>query len=182
MRKDGERYYLDYNIPTSIGKVKDFFGHFGVLVKAYAYILTMGSDGLKKASEIAVLNANYISSKLKEYFYLPIDTLCKHEFVLGGLKDTLSEVSTLDVAKRLLDLGYHPPTVYFPLIINQAIMIEPTETESKETLDEFIQAMIQISKEAVEDPQLLKDAPHNTIVSRPDETKAARNPVLKYEG
>ncbi len=182
VRKDGERYYLDYNIPTSIGKVKDFFGHFGVLVKAYAYILTMGSDGLKKASQIAVLNANYMSSKLKEHFYLPIDKLCKHEFVLGGLKDTLSEVTTLDIAKRLLDLGYHPPTVYFPLIINQAIMIEPTETESKETLDEFIEAMIQIAREAEEDPQILKDAPHHTIVSRPDETKAARNPVLKYEG
>ena len=123
-----------------------------------------------------------MSSKLKEHFYLPIDKLCKHEFVLGGLKDTLSEVTTLDIAKRLLDLGYHPPTVYFPLIINQAIMIEPTETESKETLDEFIEAMIQIAREAEENPEILKDAPHDTIVSRPDETKAARNPVLKYEG
>lgn len=182
VRKDGERYYLDYNVPFTIGKVKDFFGHFGILVRAYTYILTMGSDGLKKASEIAVLNANYMASKLKEHYYLPIDTIFKHEFVLGGLKDTLSEVSTLDIAKRLLDLGYHPPTVYFPLIINQAIMIEPTETESKETLDEFIEAMIQIAREAEEDPQILKEAPHNTVVSRPDETKAARNPVLKYEG
>lgn len=182
VQRDGDRYYLDYNIPYTIGKVKDFFGHFGILVRAYTYILTMGSDGLKKASEMAVLNANYMANKLKEHFYLPIDTLFKHEFVLGGLKDTLSEVSTLDIAKRLLDLGYHPPTVYFPLIINQAIMIEPTETESIETLDEFIEAMIQIAKEAEENPQMLKEAPHNTIVSRPDETKAARNPVLKYEG
>ncbi|CAK7003245.1 aminomethyl-transferring glycine dehydrogenase subunit GcvPB [Tissierella sp.] len=182
VQKDGDRYYLDYNVPHTIGKVKDFFGHFGILVRAYTYILTMGSDGLKKASEIAVLNANYMANKLKEHFYLPIDTLFKHEFVLGGLKDTLSEVTTLDIAKRLLDKGYHPPTVYFPLIINQAIMIEPTETESKETLDEFIDAMITISKEASESPQLLKDAPLNTIVSRPDETKAARFPVLKYEG
>ncbi|WP_313756248.1 aminomethyl-transferring glycine dehydrogenase subunit GcvPB [Tissierella sp.] len=182
VQKDGDRYYLDYNVPHTIGKVKDFFGHFGILVRAYTYILTMGSDGLKKASEIAVLNANYMANKLKEYYYLPIDTIFKHEFVLGGLKDTLSEVTTLDIAKRLLDKGYHPPTVYFPLIINQAIMIEPTETESKETLDEFIDAMIEISKEASENPQLLKDAPLNTIVSRPDETKAARNPVLKYEG
>ncbi|OZV11652.1 glycine dehydrogenase (aminomethyl-transferring) [Tissierella sp. P1] len=182
VQKDGDRYYLDYNVPHTIGKVKDFFGHFGILVRAYTYILTMGSDGLKKASEIAVLNANYMANKLKEHFYLPIDTLFKHEFVLGGLKDTLSEVTTLDIAKRLLDKGYHPPTVYFPLIINQAIMIEPTETESKETLDEFIDAMITISKEANESPQLLKDAPLNTIVSRPDETKAARFPVLKYEG
>lgn len=182
VQKDGDRYFLDYNVPHTIGKVKDFFGHFGILVRAYTYILTMGSDGLKKASEIAVLNANYMASKLKEHYYLPIDTIFKHEFVLGGLKDTLSEVTTLDIAKRLLDKGYHPPTVYFPLIINQAIMIEPTETESKETLDEFIDAMIEISKEASENPQMLKDAPLNTIVSRPDETKAARNPVLKYEG
>ncbi len=182
VQKDGDRYYLDYNVPYTIGKVKDFFGHFGILVRAYTYILTMGSDGLKKASTIAVLNANYMANKLKEHYNLPIDTLFKHEFVLGGLKDPLSEVTTLDIAKRLLDLGYHPPTVYFPLIINQAIMVEPTETESKETLDEFIDAMIRIAKEAEEDPKLLKEAPHNTIVSRPDETRAARNPVLKYEG
>jgi len=182
VQKDGDRYYLDYNVPYTIGKVKDFFGHFGILVRAYTYILTMGSDGLKKASTIAVLNANYMANKLKEHYNLPIDTLFKHEFVLGGLKDPLSEVTTLDIAKRLLDLGYHPPTVYFPLIINQAIMVEPTETESKETLDEFIEAMIQIAKEAEEDPKLLKEAPHNTIVRRPDETRAARNPVLKYEG
>ena len=182
VQKDGDRYYLDYNVPYTIGKVKDFFGHFGILVRAYTYILTMGSDGLKKASTIAVLNANYMANKLKEHYNLPIDTLFKHEFVLGGLKDPLSEVTTLDIAKRLLDLGYHPPTVYFPLIINQAIMVEPTETESKETLDEFIEAMIQIAKEAEENPKLLKEAPHNTIVRRPDETRAARNPVLKYEG
>lgn len=182
VEKDEDRYYLDYNLPNTIGKVKDFYGHFSILVRAYTYILTMGSDGLKKASEIAVLNANYMANKLKDYYDLPIDTLFKHEFVLGGLKDTLSEVTTLDIAKRLLDHGYHPPTVYLPLIINQAIMIEPTETESKETMDEFIQAMISISKEASENPQKVKDAPLNTIVSRPDETQAARNPVLKYEG
>jgi glycine cleavage system P protein (glycine dehydrogenase) subunit 2 len=180
VRKDGERYYLDYNVPSTIGKVKDFFGHFGILVRAYTYILTMGSDGLKRASTIAVLNANYMAQKLKEHYNLPIDTIYKHEFVLGGLKDKLSEVTTLDIAKRLLDLGYHPPTVYFPLIINEAMMIEPTETESKETLDEFIDAMIQIAKEAKEDPQMLKEAPHDTVVSRPDETQAARHPVLKY--
>jgi glycine dehydrogenase subunit 2 len=182
VQKDGDRYFLDYNLPQTIGKVKDFFGHFGILVRAYTYILTMGRDGLKKASAIAVLNANYMANILKEHYYLPIDTLFKHEFVLGGLKDSLSEVTTLDIAKRLLDFGYHPPTVYFPLIINQAIMIEPTETESKETLDEFIEAMIAIAKEAKENPQIVKDAPHNTIVRRPDETKAARNPVVKYEG
>ncbi len=182
VQKDGERYFLDYNLPKTIGKVKDFFGHFGILVRAYTYILTMGRDGLKKASTIAVLNANYMAQKLKDDYHLPIDTLYKHEFVLGGLKDPLSEVTTLDIAKRLLDFGYHPPTVYFPLIIPQAIMIEPTETESKETIDEFIEAMIAIAKEAKENPEIVKEAPHDTIVRRPDETKAARTPVLKYEG
>lgn len=180
--KDGDRYFLDYDIPHSLGKAKDFFGHFGILVRAYSYILTMGSDGLKRASSVAVLNANYMAQRLKEYYNLPLDTIYKHEFVLGGLKDELSEVTTLDIAKRLLDLGYHPPTVYFPLIINEAMMIEPTETESKEVLDEFIDAMIQISKEAKENPQILKEAPHRTVVSRPDETQAARHPVLKYDG
>lgn len=182
VEKDGDRYFLDYNYPQTVGKVKDFYGHFGILVRAYTYILTMGSDGLKKASEMAVLNANYMLGKLKHHYYLPIDTIYKHEFVLGGLKDTLSEVSTLDIAKRLLDYGYHPPTIYFPLIINQAMMIEPTESESKETLDEFCDALIAIAKESKEDPELLKTAPHDTVVRRPDETKAARSPVVKYEG
>ncbi len=181
VEKDGDRYFLEYDIPNSIGRVKDFHGHINIIVRAYTYLLTMGSDGLKKASTMAVLNANYMAQKLKEHFCLPIDTLYKHEFVLSGLKDKTSEVTTLDIAKRLLDHGYHPPTVYFPLIIDQALMIEPTETESKETLDEFIDAMIRIAKEAKENPEELKSAPHDTIVRRPDETKAARNPVLKYE-
>lgn len=178
--KEDERYFLDYNIENTIGKVKDFYGHFGILVRAYTYILTMGRDGLKKASEMAVLNANYILSKLKDDYYLPIDTIYKHEFVLGGLKGSLSEVTTFDIAKRLLDFGFHPPTVYFPLIIKEALMIEPTETESLETLDEFIDAMIKIAKEAKENPKILKEAPHNTGVRRPDETKAARKPVVTY--
>lgn len=182
VEKDGERYFFDYDYPNTIGKVKDFYGHFGILVRAFTYILTLGGDGLKKASEMAVLNANYIMSQLKDHYYLPIDTIYKHEFVLGGLKDTLSEVTTLDIAKRLLDMGYHPPTIYFPLIINQALMIEPTETESKETLDEFIQAMITIAKEAEEDPEMVKSAPHNTVVRRPNEVKAARDIIVKYEG
>ena len=181
-KRDDGTYYLDYDIPNTIGKIKDFYGHFGIFLRAYTYILTLGNDGLKKASEMAVLNANYIKEKLKDYYYLPIDTLVKHEVVFGGLKDTLSEVSTLDIAKRLLDHGYHPPTVYFPLIINEALMIEPTESESKETIDGFIEAMIAIAKEASSDPESLKTAPHDTIVRRPDETKAARNPVVKYEG
>ncbi len=182
IEKKDDRYFLDYNYPNSIGKVKDFYGHFSILLRAYTYILTMGRDGLKKASEMAVLNANYIKEKLKDYYYLPIDTLVKHEVVFGGLKDTLSEVTTLDIAKRLLDHGYHPPTIYFPLIINQALMVEPTESESKETLDGFIETMIAISKEAESNPEVLKTAPHDTIVRRPDETKAARNPIVKYEG
>lgn len=182
VEKKDDKYFLDYDYPDSIGKVKDFYGHFGILVRAYTYILTMGSDGLKKASEMAVLNANYLCSQLKDYYHLPIDTIYKHEFVLGGLKDTLSEVTTLDIAKRLLDLGYHPPTIYFPLIINEALMIEPTETESKETLDEFIQAMIQIVKEAESDPAILKSAPNRTKVRRPNEVKAARDINVKYEG
>jgi glycine dehydrogenase subunit 2 len=182
VEKDGERYFLDYDYPNSIGKVKDFYGHFGILVRAYTYILTMGRDGLKKASEMAVLNANYLLSQLKDDYYLPIDTIYKHEFVLGGLKGEQLEVRTLDIAKRLLDFGFHPPTVYFPLIIREALMIEPTETESKETLDEFAKAMKQIAEEARRDPKILKEAPHDTIVRRPDEVRAARNPVLKYEG
>ncbi|NLL82139.1 MAG: aminomethyl-transferring glycine dehydrogenase subunit GcvPB [Tissierellia bacterium] len=181
VEKDGDRYFLNYDYPNSIGKVKDFYGHFGILVRAYAYVLSMGSDGLKKASEIAVLNANYIKEKLKDYYYLPVDTLVKHEVVFDGLKEE-NGVTTLDVAKRLLDYGYHPPTVYFPLIVNEAMMIEPTETESKETIDGFIDAMIKIAKEADTDAEMLKTAPHDTIVRRPDETQAARNPVLKYEG
>ncbi len=180
--KDGDKYYLEYNIPNTIGKVKGFYGHFNVLVKAYSYILSMGSDGLKKASEIAVLNANYLAANLKDDYYLPIDRVCKHEFVLGGIKENTLEVATLDVAKRLLDFGFHPPTVYFPLIVHEAIMIEPTETESVETLDEFIKAMKQIANEAKENPKMLKEAPHNAPVKRIDETRAARNPILKYEG
>ena len=181
VKKDNGQFYLDYDYPQSIGKMKDFYGHFGILVRAYTYILSMGSDGLKKASQMAVLNANYLKEHLKEDYYLPIETIYKHEFVLGGLKDS-SEVITLDIAKRLLDYGYHPPTVYFPLIINEALMIEPTETESKETLDEFIEAMKKIAKEAKENPEILKTAPHNTVVRRPNEVKAARDIIVKYEG
>ncbi|MBU3144162.1 aminomethyl-transferring glycine dehydrogenase subunit GcvPB [Clostridium sp. CF012] len=180
VEKKEENYTLNYDKPLSIGKIKSFYGNFGVLVRAYTYILSMGAEGLKKASEMAVLNANYMKSKLKDYYYLPIDKVCKHEFVLGGLEQGLSEVTTLDIAKRLLDYGYHPPTIYFPLIVDNAIMIEPTETESLETMDAFIEAMISISKEAKENPELLKKAPYNTVVRRLDEVRAARYPVLKY--
>jgi glycine dehydrogenase subunit 2 len=150
------------------------------MVKAYAYVLTMGAKGLKKASEMAVLNANYIKERLRNHYYLPIDSICKHEFVLGGLGPDEHEVSTLDIAKRLLDYGYHPPTIYFPLIVDGAIMIEPTETESLETMDKFIDVMIKIAEEAKTNPELLKSAPHDTYVRRLDEVKAARTPVLRY--
>lgn len=181
IEKNDGKYVLNYNRASSIGRVKSFYGNFGVFVRAYSYILAMGGDGLKKASEIAVLNANYIKERLKGHYYLPIDQICKHEFVLGGLEKENLVVTTLDVAKRLLDYGYHPPTIYFPLIINDAIMIEPTETESLETLDGFIEVMIKISKEAKENPELLKVAPTTTLVGRLDEVKAARNPVLKWQ-
>ncbi|AKN33374.1 glycine dehydrogenase [Clostridium carboxidivorans P7] len=180
IEKKEEKYTLNYERPYSIGKVKSFYGNFNVIVKAYSYVLTMGAEGLKKASDIAVLNANYIKSKLKDYYNQPIDSICKHEFVMAGLKDAPEGVSTLDVAKRLLDYGYHPPTIYFPLIIDSALMIEPTETESKETLDGFIDSMIKIAEEARENPEILINAPHNTPVKRLDEVKAARNPVVKY--
>ncbi len=175
-----ELYKLDYSKPLSIGKVKSFYGNFQVIVKAYTYIKMMGRNGLKKASEIAVLNANYIKEELKDTYYLPIDKVCMHEFVFSGIKDN-HEVSTLDIAKRLLDYGYHPPTVYFPLIIKEAIMIEPTETESKEEMDGFIEAMRKIAIEAKENPEILKSAPHTTVVGRIDEVKAARDLILKYK-
>ncbi|MDO4754156.1 MAG: aminomethyl-transferring glycine dehydrogenase subunit GcvPB, partial [Bacillota bacterium] len=177
--KDGDRYHLDYDRENSLGRLKDFQGHFAVLVRGYTYILTMGSDGLKEASTVAVLNANYIMASLKDDYKLAYDTVCKHECVFAGLKDG-GDVRTLDVAKRLLDMGYHPPTVYFPLIVPEALMIEPTETESKETIDSFIAAMKTIAREAKEDPEKLHSAPHTTLVRRPDETLAARKPILKY--
>lgn len=178
-KKDNE-YSFDYNRPLSIGKVKSFYGNFGVCVRAYAYILSMGPDGLKAVSENAVLNANYIANKLKDKYYLPADRECMHECVFSGDWQKKNGVSTLDVAKRLLDFGYHPPTIYFPLIVSEALMIEPTECETKETLDEFIQVMRQIADEAESDPELVHTAPHTTIVSRLDEAAAARKPILRY--
>lgn len=181
IEKQDSKYNLNYNKPLSIGKIKGFYGNFGILVRAYTYILSMGADGLKRASDIAVLNANYMKERLKAYYFLPIDEVCKHEFVLGGLDKGVQTVATLDIAKRLLDYGYHPPTIYFPLIVDSAIMVEPTETESLETIDAFIDAMINIAEEARENPEILKTAPHNTIVRRLDEVRAARNPVLTWK-
>lgn len=176
----GGSYYLDYDRPLSIGRVKSFYGNFGVVVRAYTYLRTMGPDGLKQVSETAVLNANYIMHKLKEHYHLPFERTCMHEVVLSGQWQKELGVSTLDIAKRLLDFGYHPPTIYFPLIVKEALMIEPTETESKETLDEFIMVMIQIAEEAKNDPEKVRNAPYTTVVSRLDEAKAARFPVLNY--
>lgn len=179
-KKDGE-FVLDYDRPQSIGRVKPYYGNFGINVRAYTYIRTMGPDGLKAVTEYAVLNANYMMRRLEPYFDLPFDRHCKHEFVLSGKRQKKLGVRTLDIAKRLLDFGYHPPTIYFPLNVEECIMIEPTETESKETLDAFIEAMIQIAKEAEENPEIVQEAPHTTVVGRLDETTAARKPILRYQ-
>lgn len=182
VEKDGDKYLLDYSMEHSIGRMKDFQGHFGILMRALTYILTMGSDGLKCASTTAVLNANYLQAQLKDDYNLPHDFICKHEFVLGGLKDDCDgQVKTLDVAKRLLDMGFHPPTVYFPLIVHEALMVEPTETEPKQTLDEFVAAMKQIAQEARENKDILLEAPITTVVRRPDETEAAKNLILTFK-
>ncbi len=180
IEQKGDEYYFDYDRPLSIGKIKSFYGNFSVIVKAYAYICSLGAEGLRKVSENAVLNANYIKEKLREYYHLPYDRTCMHEVVFSGQYQKKHGVSTLDIAKRLLDYGYHPPTVYFPLIVSEAFMIEPTETESKETIDEFIATMIKIAKEAQDDPDTLKQAPYDTPVLRLDEARAARRPVLKH--
>ncbi|RDY26541.1 glycine dehydrogenase subunit 2 [Romboutsia weinsteinii] len=181
VEKVEDKYLLNYDKPKSIGKIKNFYGNFGVLVRAYTYILSMGGNGLKESSEMAVLNANYLKERLKEFYYLPIDILCKHEFVLGGIEKGYSEVKTTDIAKRLLDYGYHPPTIYFPLIISEAIMIEPTESESLETLDSFIDVMKKIAIEAMENPELLRTSPHNTIVKRVDDSRAVKIPILTWK-
>ncbi|OCA92627.1 aminomethyl-transferring glycine dehydrogenase subunit GcvPB [Pseudobacillus wudalianchiensis] len=174
-------YRFDYNRPQSIGRVKPFYGNFGINVRAYTYIRSMGPDGLKAVTEYAVLNANYMMRRLAPYFDLPFNRHCKHEFVLSGKRQKKLGVRTLDIAKRLLDFGFHPPTIYFPLNVEECIMIEPTETESKETLDAFIDVMIQIAKEAEANPEIVQEAPHTTVIGRLDETAAARKPVLRYE-
>lgn len=177
---DGNKYYLDYNVKKSIGKVAMFYGNFGVLVRAWAYIKLMGGDGLKKATERAVLNTNYLRKKLKGYYDLPYKELRKHEVVFSGKNLKQYGIRTLDVAKRMLDYGIHAPTIYFPLIVEEALMIEPTETESKESLDKLAEIMIKIAEEAKTNPELLKTAPHNTAVGRIDEVEANRNPIVSY--
>lgn len=179
--KSGEEYVLDYNRPQSIGRVKPYYGNFSINVRAYTYIRSMGPDGLREVTEFAVLNANYMMRRLQAHYDLPFDQHCKHEFVLSGKRQKKLGVRTLDVAKRLLDFGYHPPTIYFPLIVEECIMIEPTETESKETLDSFCDIMIKIAKEAQENPKVVQEAPHSTVVGRLDETTAARKPILRFQ-
>lgn len=178
---DGKKYFRNYSLKHSIGSVKGFFGNFGVLVRAYAYILMMGKN-LKEASENAVLNANYLKEKLKGAYLLPFDEPCMHEFVLSGEKQhNENGVSTLNIAKALMDENTHPPTVYFPLIVHEAIMIEPTESETKQVLDDFVGVMLKIAQEAKTNPEKLISAPHTTPVKRLDETQAARHPDLKFE-
>ncbi len=176
--EDGS-FYVDTD-DKSLGNVSTFFGNFGVMMKAYAYILSLGKEGIKNVGPMATLNANYIKESLKDVYKLPIEGVCKHEFVFDGLADKSTGVTTLNVAKRLLDFGFHAPTIYFPLLFHESMMIEPTETESKETLDEFIDAMRRVAKEAAEDPETVKAAPVTTKISHPDETGAAKNPVLSY--
>jgi glycine dehydrogenase subunit 2 len=174
----GDRFALDYDRPQSIGRVRGFFGQTGVLVRAYAYILTHGPDGLKRVAENAVLNANYLLSRVKHFLPVPQGDRCMHEFVASGAKLRATRgISAMDIAKRLLDNGFHAPTVYFPPIVKEALMIEPTETESKETLDAFAETLFRITGEPAD---LLEEAPHSTLVSRPDEVQAARKPILKW--
>ena len=177
--KDG-KFYVE-NGEDALGSVSTFFGNFGVMMKAYAYILSLGKDGIRNVGPMATLNANYIKESLKDDYLLPIEGACKHEFVFDGLKDKSTGVTTLNVAKRLLDYGFHAPTIYFPLLFHESMMIEPTETESKETLDEFIDVMRKVAKEAKETPDVVKDAPITTIVRKLDETTAAKNPILNYK-
>ena len=178
---DGNKYYRNYNLKHSIGSIKDFYGNFSVFVKAYAYILMMGRN-LKNASENAVLNANYLKEKLKKYYDLPFDEPCMHEFVLSGEKQKHENgVSTLNIAKALMDSDTHPPTVYFPLIVHEAIMVEPTESETKEKLDEFIENMVEIAKVSQTNPEEVLSAPHTTPVKKIDEVTAARQPDLNFK-
>lgn len=181
-QKEEGDFYLSFDLPKSIGKVHSFYGNFGVMVRAFTYLKMLGKKGVKRAAKSALMNANYLKEILKEFYHLPYDYKCMHEFVLSGdwQKDKYG-VSTLDIAKRLLDYGVHAPTVYFPLIVREAIMVEPTETETIENLDHFAKIMIKISKEAEENPEIVKTAPQSTFVKRLNEALAAKNLDVKYE-
>lgn len=181
LTKENDTFHLDYDRPKSIGKVGGFYGNIGVVLRAYVYLRMLGAEGLRRTSEIAVLNANYLCKKLCEHFDVPFRTQPMHEFVLSAARQKQEGISALDIAKRLIDYGFHPPTMYFPLVVREALMVEPTETESLETLDAFADAMLRVAREAEEDPQLLHDAPHDTPVGRLDETRAARHPVVRWQ-
>ncbi|MCD6546348.1 MAG: aminomethyl-transferring glycine dehydrogenase subunit GcvPB [Thermotogae bacterium] len=174
-------YYFNYDLPKTIGRVRSFYGNFGVLIKAYAYILFIGKEGLKEVAELAVLNANYLRKKMSKFLKIASDLVCMHEFVVDGSELKKYGVKTLDVAKRLLDYGFHPPTIYFPLIVSEAMMIEPTETETKETLDKFAETVEKILEEAREDPEILKNAPYTTYVKRLNEVLAVKQPILRWQ-
>ncbi len=171
-------FYLQYDLPDSIGYIAPFYGNFGIVLRAYAYILRLGAKGLRRVSENAVLNANYIKERLKDYYDLPFGQTCKHECVFSASRQNANGVHAMDVAKALIDRGFHPPTMYFPLIVKEALMIEPTETESKEVIDEFIEAMIDIAKQVQDNPQAVLDTPKTTPVSRLDDVLAARKPNI----
>ena len=181
VRLDDGTYDVTGNNPGALGRVTSTLGNYSVLMRALSYILSLGRDGLKMAGRLATLNANYVMESLSGDYLLPIKGLCKHEMVFDGLRDKSTGVTTLNVAKRLLDYGFHAPTVYFPLLFHESLMIEPTETESRETLDEFIAVMRDIAREAVTDPETVKTAPHNTPVRRPDDTQAALNPIVTFD-
>ena len=166
---------------TSLGSIGAFFGNFGVILKAYTYILSLGKENLKMVGSLATLNANYIKESLKDVYLLPIEGLCKHEFVFDGLRNKETGVTTMDVAKRLLDDGYHAPTIYFPLLFHESLMIEPTECESKETIDGFIAVMRKIADEAAKHPEQVKTAPHTTPIGRVDDVLAAKHPIVTYQ-
>lgn len=180
LSKEKDWYCWDYDRPKSIGKIHAFYGNYGVLIRAYSYIKTLGSSGLKKTTENAVLNANYMKSKLKGNFVLPYEENSLHEFVLSGIKQKEKGAGTLNIAKRLLDYGQYAPTIYFPLVVKEAMMIEPTETENLDTLNRFIDTLKTISKEIEENPEIVKNAPHNTSVRKLDEVQAAREPDLSW--
>ncbi len=175
-----DNYALSYDVPRSIGRVRSFYGNFGVIVRAYAYIRALGADGLRRVGENAIINANYLRARLQQTYEVPYPRSCMHEFVLSGRRQKALGVRTLDIAKRLIDYGIHPPTVYFPLIVEDAMMIEPTETESKETLDAFADAMLAIAREAEEKPEVVRAAPTTTVIGRLDEAAAARQPRLHW--
>jgi glycine dehydrogenase subunit 2 len=181
IEKTGDRYHLNYDKPNSIGRVKAFFGNFGMMVRALSYIYTHGAEGLREATETAVLNARYLSENLKDTYHKPFESDCMHEAIFSHKHQSQKGVHTLDIAKRLIDYGFHPPTIYFPLVVEGAMLIEPTESVGRADLDAFVEAMKDIDREASENAQFVIDAPHSTRIGRLDEATAARKPLLRWK-